>query len=131
MLRVLTPLTPETEALVERVIGCCITVHRALGPGLLESIYSRAIGLELDVAGISFEREKQIAVHYRDQLLCYHRLDILVESALILEVKCVERLNAVHHAQLLNYLRLSHVRVGLLVNFNVALLRDGLRRMLL
>jgi len=131
MLNVLTPLSAETEELLTQVIGCCIDVHRVLGPGLLESICSRAVCIELDAAGISYEREKQIEVVYRGQFLCHQRLDIVVENQIVLEIKCVERLNPVHDAQLLNYLRLSKLRVGLLVNFNVAVLKDGLRRRVL
>jgi GxxExxY protein len=113
------------------VIGCLIAVHRTLGPGLLENIYSRAIGLELSAAGIPFEREVEIPVSYRDELLCVQRLDIVVAGRIVLEVKSVERLNPVHHAQLLNYLRISKLNIGLLVNFNVPVLQDGLKRKIL
>lgn len=131
MLRVRSPLSNELEEVVTRVIGCCLAVHSALGPGLLESICSRAVCIELEVAGIPFEREKQIAVAYRDQLLCYQRLDIVVANQIVLEIKCVDHLNPIHHARLLNYRRISKLRVGLLVNFNVAVLRDGLKRVVL
>ena len=128
MLRIPTPLPTEVEELVTRMIGCLIAVHRTLGPGLLESIYSRAIGLELTAEGIPFEREVQIPVNYREQLLCVQRLDIVVASQIVLEVKSVERLNPVHLAQILNYLRISKLNVGFLVNFNVPVLQDGLKR---
>ena len=131
MLRVPSPLSDELEALATKVIGCCITVHRALGPGLLESICSRAVCIELEAAGIPFQREKQIPVTYRGQLLCYQRLDVVVADQLVLEIKSVERLNPVHHAQLLSYLRISKLRVGLLINFNTAVLQDGLKRVVL
>jgi len=131
MLRVPSPLPTEVEELITRVIGCLIAVHRTLGPGLLENIYSRAIGLELSAAGIPFEREVEIPVSYRDELLCVQRLDIVVAGRIVLEVKSVERLNPVHHAQLLNYLRISKLNVGLLVNFNVPVLQDGLKRKVL
>jgi len=131
MLRVASPLPTEVEELITRVIGCLIAVHRTLGPGLLESIYSRAIGLELSAAGIPFEREVEIPVSYRDELLCVQRLDIVVAGRIVLEVKSVERLNPVHHAQLLNYLRISKLNIGLLVNFNVPVLQDGLKRKIL
>ena len=131
MLRVASPLPTEVEELITRVIGCLIAVHRTLGPGLLESIYSRAIGLELSAAGIPFEREVEIPVSYRDELLCVQRLDIVVAGRIVLEVKSVERLNPVHHAQLLNYLRISKLNIGLLVNFNVPVLQDGLKRKVL
>jgi GxxExxY protein len=91
-------------------------------------IYSRAIGLELTAAGIAFEREKAYPVSYRGELLCEQRLDFVVEGTLVLEIKSVDVLAPVHHAQLLSYLRVSRLRIGLLMNFNVAVLRDGLVR---
>ena len=112
-------------------IASCIAVHRELGPGLLESIYSKAVRLELSAAGIKFEYEKQIPVRYRGELLCHQRLDLVLEDKVVVEIKCVERLNPVHHAQLLSYLRVSGLRVGLLMNFNVAILQDGLKRIVL
>jgi len=131
MLRIQSPLTEDVELIVERTIGCCIAVHRELGPGLLESIYVRAVCLELEASGISFEQQKPIPVNYRGKLLCHQRLDIVVAQQIILEIKCVERLHPVHHAQLLSYLKISGFRGGLLLNFNSAVLRDGLRRIVL
>ena len=131
MLRVSSPLSKEVEELVHTTIGCCLTVHRALGPGLFETIYSRAVALELRENGISFEREKPYPVLYRGELLCEQRLDFVVEGQIVLELKAIERLASVHHAQLLTYLRVSRLRVGLLMNFNVAVLRDGLVRKVL
>ena len=131
MLKTTTSLPPDLESLIERTIGCCIAVHRALGPGLLETIYTRAVCIELDRAGIGYEREKQIAVNYRDELLCHQRLDIVVANQLVLEIKSVERLNPVYHAQILNYMRLSKLRAGLLMNFNIPVLKDGLKRFVL
>ena len=131
MLRILTPLSPELETLVHDTIGCCIAVHRELGPGFLETIYSRAVTLELVAAGITFEREKPYPVTYRGQLLCEHRLDFVVGGAIVLEIKSIEAIARVHHAQLLNYLRVSRLRVGLLMNFNVPALKDGLVRKVL
>jgi GxxExxY protein len=131
MLRVSSPLPEDLELLVHEVIGCCIAVHRALGSGLLEGIYSKAICLELNAAGIAFEREKALPVMYRGQLLCEHRLDFLVGKAVILEIKSVEHLIPIHHSQLLNYMRIAHVRVGLLMNFNVVVLQDGIKRLIL
>ena len=131
MLRVPSRFPGEVEELVTRVIGCCIAVHRALGPGLLESIYSRAICLELTAAGIPFDCEVEIPVSYRDELLCVQRLDIVADGQVVLEVKSVERLAPVHHAQLLSYLRVSKLKIGLLVNFNVPVLQDGLKRIVL
>ena len=131
MLRIPTRLSDELEALVQKTIGCCIDVHRTLGPGLLESIYARAVFLELDAQGIPFEAEKQFPVFYRGQLLCHQRLDLVVARELVVEIKAVERLNPIHYAQLLSYLRVSNLRVGLLMNFNMPVLQDGLKRIVL
>jgi GxxExxY protein len=131
MLRVPSPLPDDVERLVQDTIGCCITVHRTLGPGLLETIYSRAISLELKAAGIAFEREKRFPVLYRGELLCEQRLDFVVGGAIVLEIKSVEHLVSLHDSQLLNYMRVAHLRVGLLMNFNVVVLRDGLKRKVL
>jgi len=97
----------------------------------LENIYSRAIGLELTAAGIAFEVEKDYPVTYRGQFLCHQRLDLVVDEQLVLEIKAVEHLNPVHHAQILSYLRVSKKRAGLLINFNVAILQHGIKRVVL
>ena len=131
MLRVASPLPEDLEAIVEDTIGHCITVHRELGPGLLETIYSRAICLELTANGVPYEREKQYPVTYRGELLCNQRLDFVIAGHVVLEIKSIERLGPVHHAQLLNYLRVSQLRAGLLMNFNVAVLRGGMKRLVL
>ena len=131
MLRVASSLPAELESLIERVIGCCIQVHRRLGPGLLETIYTRAVGIELKREAIEHERERQVAVFYRDEFVCHQRVDIIVANQLVLEIKSVERLTAVNDAQILNYMRLLKVRAGLLMNFNVAVLKDGLKRKVL
>lgn len=131
MLRIPSPLPDEIEELVHKTIGCCIRVHRELGPGLLESTCSRAVSIELHAAGIPFEAEKHIPVTYRGRLICHHRLDLVVANKVVVEIKSVERLAPVHHAQLLNYLRVSGFRVGLLVNFNVPVLQEGIRRVVL
>ena len=131
MLRVPSPLSDDLERLVHDTIGCCIAVHRVLGPGLLEEIYSRALRLELTAAGISFEREKPYPVMYRGELLCQQYLDFVVSDQIVLELKSVEQLAPVNHAQLLNYMRVADKRVGLLINFNVVVLKDGLTRKVL
>jgi GxxExxY protein len=128
MIRLEQRLDDALEHLIHTTIGCCISVHRALGPGLLESIYRKAICLELGACGLSFETEKMIPVTYREVLLCRQRLDLVVDQKLVLEIKSVERLAPVHHAQVRSYLRASGMRVGLLINFNVPLLPDGIRR---
>jgi GxxExxY protein len=128
MLTIPTPFDDELEALIHTVIGCCITVHRELGPGLLENIYRRAVGLELRANNLAFEVEKQVPVLYRGELLCYQRLDLIVAGRVLIEIKSVERLAPVHHAQVRSYLRVAELRVGLLMNFNVAVVPDGMRR---
>jgi len=131
MLRIPSPLSEDVETLVRNVIGCCIAVHRELGPGLLETIYSKAVGLELAAANITFEREKRYSVVYRGQLLCEQRVDFVVGNQIVLEIKAVEQLLPLHHSQLLTYLRVSRLRAGLLMNFNVSVLRDGMNRKVL
>ena len=122
---------PAFEDLVHRVIGCCIAVHRELGPGLIEAAYARAVRLELTVAKISFESEKEYPIRYREQTVYVHRLDLVVESKLLVELKCVDSLHPVHHAQVRSCLKVSKLRLGLLVNFNVAVLPQGIKRIVL
>ncbi len=111
------------------VIGAAIEVHRTLGPGLLESVYEVAICEELRSRGIPFERQTRIPIRYRGLVLDPGlRLDLLIGDALVLELKSVDRINELHEAQLLTYLRLAHKRVGLLINFDVPVLRRGIRR---
>jgi GxxExxY protein len=130
-LRIESPLPPELEVLVQRTIGCCLSVHRQLGPGLLEAVYPKAIALELESLNIPFEREHPVPVLYRDRTLCHHRLDLFIDRQLILEVKSVEKLLPIHVAQVISYLRVTGVRIGLLVNFNVPILARGIRRVIL
>ncbi len=131
MLRIDSPLSDDLEQLAHDVIGCCVRVHRELGPGLLEKIYTRAAVVELTAHGVPFEVEKSVPVRYRGQLLCHQRLDLLVGGRLVLELKAVDRLDSIHVAQVLSYLRVSAVRLGLLINFNVPILKDGIRRVIL
>ena len=118
------------EALTEQVIGAAIEVHRALGPGLLESAYEECLCHELHLRGISFERQKPLPVEYKGiKLDCGYRLDLIVENKVILEIKCVEHILPVHEAQLLTYLKMTGTRVGLILNFNVStLIRGGIVR---
>ena len=119
----------KINVLTEKVIGAAMEVHRALGPGLLESTYETCLARELAIQGIAFEQQVELPVVYRDvPLSCGYRLDFLVEGELILELKAVEELLPIHEAQLLTYLKLSDQRIGLLINFNVVLLKQGLRR---
>jgi GxxExxY protein len=131
MLRIQTPLCAELETLIHDTIGCCITVRRTLGPGLLETIYSRAIALEFAAAGIAFERERPFMVTYRGEQLYERRLDFIVGGAIVLEIKAVERLAPIRDVQIVNYMRIARLRVGVLMNFNEVVLKDGLRRKVL
>ena len=115
--------------ITESIISAAIEVHRALGPGLLESAYEACLIFELAQRGLKVEQQKPLPVVYREvKLDCGYRLDLLVEEAVIVEVKAVERLMPIHQAQLLSYLKLSGCKVGLLINFNVKVLKDGIRR---
>lgn len=117
------------RGLTERTIGCAIEVHRHLGPGLLESVYETCLAEELDSSGLEVKRQVHLPVKYKGRVLeSALRLDLLVEDAVIVEVKSLEKIEPVHPAQLLSYLRLTGLRVGLLINFNVAVLKDGIRR---
>ena len=118
--------------LSEAVIGAAIEVHRALGPGLLESAYCECLCRELSLRNIRFQREVSLPVSYKGVLLdCGFRIDLIVEEAIILELKSIEKLEGVHEAQLLTYLRLSGLNLGLLLNFNVECLKDGIVRRVL
>jgi GxxExxY protein len=114
------------------LIGCAIEVHRTLGPGLLESTYEECLCHELRLADIPHRRQVPLPVLYKEvRLECGYRMDLVVAEEIVIEVKTVERLMPVHDAQMLTYLRLSGLRTGLLINFNVPVLRDGIRRLVL
>lgn len=118
--------------LSEAVIGACVEVHRALGPGLLESAYEQCLARELSLRSIAFERQRPVPVAYKGIELEYgYRLDFVVAGALVVEIKAVDTLSPVHEAQLLTYLKLTGLPVGLLVNFHAETLRRGLRRLTL
>lgn len=118
--------------LSERVIGSAIEVHRHLGPGLLESAYEECLCFEIGRAGLGYSHEQALPIIYKDlRLDCGYRIDILIERELIVEIKATERVLPVHEAQILTYLRLSGCRIGLLLNFNAVLLKDGLKRFVL
>ena len=119
------------DPLTERIIGCAIEVHRVLGPGFLESIYVAALAVELTMAGIPFERERQIVVNYRGTSISGQRVDLIVGGEVIIEVKAVSRMDPIFQAKLMSYLRTTKLRAGLLINFNVPLLKDGIQRMVL
>jgi GxxExxY protein len=121
----------ELNALSDAVIGGAIAVHRELGPGLLESAYEACLAYELADRGLKFERQKELPVVYRGlHMDCGYR-DLLVEGSLVVELKAVEKLLPIHEAQLLSYLKLSGCPLGLLINFHVRLLREGIKRLIL
>jgi GxxExxY protein len=121
----------ENDLLTEQIIGLAIEVHRQLGPGLLESAYEECLCFELKREGLPFRRQVALPVVYKSvRLDCGYRLDIVVQDQVILEIKTVERLLPVHEAQMLTYMKLSGIRTGLLLNFNSAVLRDGIRRLM-
>jgi GxxExxY protein len=129
MLRVETALPEPVEELIHRVIGCCITVHRDLGAGWPENVYRRAMTIELRTHQIPVEAEKTVTVTYRGQLVGRKRLDLVIDQALVVELKAVDRLASVHRSQILGYMRAASIRAGLLVNFNVGAIPDGLKRL--
>ncbi|MGE5254756.1 MAG: GxxExxY protein [Planctomycetaceae bacterium] len=119
----------DINSLTSSVIAAAIEVHKTLGPGLLESTYEECLCHELGLREISFERQKELPIEYKGiRLDCGYRLDIIVESQLILELKACESLLPIHQAQLLTYLKLTGLKVGLLINFNVPILKDGIKR---
>ena len=118
--------------LTEKIIGAAIEVHRELGPGLLESAYSQCLARELDLREIAFILEKPIPVEYKGTKLdCGYRIDLLVEERVLIELKSVEMIADIHIAQLLTYMKIAKIRIGLIINFNVKLLKDGIRRFVL
>ena len=122
----------DRDPLTDAVIGLAIEVHRGLGPGLLESAYEECLCYELEQKGIAFRRQVSLPVIYKSVTLdCGYRLDVVIDDRLVLELKTVERLLPVHEAQLLTYLKLSGIKTGLLLNFNVPVLRNGLKRLVL
>lgn len=116
--------------LTEKIIGLAIKVHRKLGPGFLESVYQAALAYEFKQSGIYFEKEKALPVLYEDIILDVgFRCDFLVDGKVIIECKAVQELTLIDQAQLLNYLKITKLQVGLLINFNVLILRDGIKRL--
>lgn len=130
-MRLPSPLTAEAEGAMTETIGCAIAVHRALGPGFLESIYKKAMRIELEVRKIAYECERRVKVKYRDVLIDGQRVDLIIKGLIVVELKSVMRLDDVHTSQLVSYLRTTGLRGGLLINFRVPLLQQGLRRVVL
>ena len=115
--------------LSSKIIGAAIEVHKTLGPGLLESAYEECLCHELSIQGLLFEKQKPLSIDYKGKKLdCGYRLDIIVEKAVIIELKSCEKIEPIHKAQLLTYLKLSGLNLGLILNFNVSLMRDGIVR---
>ena len=131
MLKTATNLSPEVEAVVTAAIGCGIAVHRELGPGFKEKIYHRAYRLELDSRGLAFESDKPILVKYRQWAIPGQTVDLIVAGVVLVELKAVPRLRPFHQRQVISYLRTTGLRVGLLMNFNAALLKEGIQRIVL
>ena len=119
------------DALTERMIGCAITVHKTLGPGLMETTYEEALCIELTDEGLPFSRQIGVPIFYKGRLIGEYRPDLVVEGRVVLEIKSVERLIGVHQAQVLAYMRVLQVPVGLLVNFNGEVLRTGVKRLVI
>ena len=118
--------------LTKKVIGAAIEVHKLLGPGLLENVYEECLGREFHDAGIKFQRQLELPVKYKGSVLdCAYRLDFLVEESLVVEIKSVNFLQPIHEAQMLTYLRLGKWNLGLLINFNMPVLKDGVQRIVL
>jgi GxxExxY protein len=128
-MRIETPLPPDLEHLIRRVIGCAIEVHRHLGPGFLESIYERALCYELEKAEIRYEAQREIVVRYKEIIIPGQRLDVLVDGQIILELKTVDALAPIHEAQLISYLKATGLKVGLLLNFKSTTMKHGIKRM--
>ena len=121
----------DRDELTGRIIGAAIDIHRQLGPGLLESTYEECMVYELNERGIAYERQVELPIHYKGkQLPGNYRIDLLVAQQIILELKSVQKLEPVHDAQLLTYLKLANKRCGLLLNFNVPVMKQGIRRLL-
>ena len=122
----------DMEVTARAIVDSGLTVHRALGPGLLESVYEHCLAHELTLRGLTVRRQVSLSVSYRDiQLDAGYRVDLLVEDAVVIEIKAVEAFSRLHEAQLLTYLKLSGYRMGFLMNFNVRLFKEGLRRFVL
>ena len=120
----------DINDLTGQVIGAAIEVHKVLGPGLLESTYESCLCVELEKRNIPYERQKQLPIDYKGTIVdCGYRVDLLVAGRIVVELKASENLLPIHEAQLLTYLKLSEIKVGLLINFNVLVLKDGIKRL--
>jgi GxxExxY protein len=125
------PVDMPENALTERIIKCAIAVHRELGPGLLENVYEEAMDIECSMDGLAIQRQLKIPVLYRGRAIGEYKPDMIVNDLVIVEIKSVERFDPVFEAQVLTYLRITGKRVGLLINFNSRLVKDGIKRFVL
>jgi len=125
-----TDLSPEVEAIASTIISCAISIHRELGPGFKECIYQRASRLELESRRVSFESEKPILVKYRDWLIPGQKIDLIVAGQVLVELKAVPRVRALHRYQVQSYLRTTLLPIGLILNFNAPLMKEGIHRIL-
>jgi len=125
MLRIKSPLSSEVEDLATRIIGCAIEVHKVLGPGFREPVYSVALGHELKLQNIPFEREKAIQVRYKEIRIDGQRVDLIVAGTVLLELKAVRRFRPIHEAIVISYLKTTSLRLGLMINFRRRTLADG------
>jgi len=130
-MRVASPLSPDEEGVIHQVIGAAISVHRALGPGFLESIYRKAMCIALEKRSVPFECERPINVTYEGIPISGQRIDLIAGGLIVVELKAVSHLEEIHRAQLISYLRTTRLRAGLLLNFRVRVLTEGLRRVVL
>ena len=121
----------ELNKITEKIIGCGIEVHKELGPSLLESIYESALCIELDSIPMKYERQKALPVTYKDYHIGDFRIDLLVENLVVVELKIVERYEPLFEAQILSYMKLGGYKIGLLINFNTKLLKQGIKRYIL
>jgi GxxExxY protein len=124
-------LLGDDTTLTDQIIGCAMEVHRHLGPGLLESVYETVLCIELTAMSLPFKRQIGVPLYYKGQLVSEHRPDLIVDSRVIVDVKSVERLAQIHTAQMITYLRITGLKTGLVLNFNTAWLKQGVRRVLL
>jgi len=126
-----TPKEFPLKDITEKIISCAIEVHSTLGPGLLENVYEEALSHEFKLRDIVYERQKEITLKYKNKVVGKHRIDFMIEDKVIVELKAVEAVNKIYEAQLLTYLRATNKRIGLLINFNVDLLKKGINRLII
>ena len=131
VIRVQSNLDSATEAYIAEVVDCGLAIHREVGPGYMESLYSNAMCVELRARAVPFEREKVVCVTYRDQPVGIHRLDLIIRGCIVVELKAVRAIEPVHCAQLMAYMKASGMRVGLLMNFSGGTFKEGVKRLVL